>query len=264
MSDGRYLKRALDLAERGLRVFPIKPNLKFPPLIQEWQNHATTDRTIVNRWWTQWPTANIAVATGRGSGVVILDVDMKHGQNGEAELGKLEAKHGPLPPTVETITPHKGRQLWFRAPEFAVRNSASALASGLDIRGDGGYVVAPPSYVNDKDGEGSYSWSDDSASKFAEVPAWVVAPPPAAELDARRSPEHWKRIVCEGATEGARNTTTASLTGWLLRLGLDFQTSAQLVLGWNARANRPPLDDDEVVMIVRSIAERELRRLGAK
>ncbi len=217
-----------------------------------------------HRWWAQWPTANIAIATGQQSGIVVLDVDEKHGNHGEAELAKLEEKHGKLPLTVETITPHGGRQLWFRAPSFAVKNSASQLAPGLDIRGDGGYVVAPPSCVSDADGAGKYTWSVDSAKEFAEVPAWVVAPPPAAELDVRRSPEHWARVVHDGATEGARNTTTASLTGWLLRLGLDFQTTLLLVLGWNVRANKPPLYESEVMTIVQSIAERELRRLGAR
>jgi hypothetical protein len=139
----KNLRAALALASRGLYVFPITPHRKFPPLVA-WKSQATTIEGVITSWWTQWPDANVGVATGKKSGIVVLDIDMKHGKNGEASLRDLEAKHGSLPATVETITPHGGRQLWFRAPELAVKNSVDVVAPGIDIRGDGGYVLAPP------------------------------------------------------------------------------------------------------------------------
>ena len=260
------INKALALGLRGLSVFPITPLRKYPPLVA-WKSQATTIPGVLEQWWEQWPDANIGVATGKRSGVFVLDVDMKKGKNGEASLRRLEAKHGPLPATVETITPHGGRQIWFKMPDCEVKCSVDKLGEGLDIRGDGGYVVVPPSQVSDEDGAGDYTWSVDSAKAFAEAPAWLITlltTTPVADLDARRTNEHWRRIVCDGAAEGARNTTAASLTGWLLRLGLDVHTTAQIVLGWNARSNRPPLADDEVMTIVRSIASRELMRLEGR
>src|SRR6185437_5130466 len=111
MTPDKYLNAAQALALRGLRVFPIKPSLKFPPLITAWQLNATTLPAVIQQWWEQWPDANIGVACGRDSDIVVLDVDMKHGQNGEAELRQLEKTHGALPMSIETITPHGGRQL---------------------------------------------------------------------------------------------------------------------------------------------------------
>jgi hypothetical protein len=67
----RYINSALALAQRGLRLFPLKPHLKFPPLIKEWEKKATADPETIRLWWTQWPDANIAVVCGRQSGVVV-------------------------------------------------------------------------------------------------------------------------------------------------------------------------------------------------
>jgi hypothetical protein len=122
----------------------------------------------------------------------------------------------------------------------------------------------PPSVVSDDDGAGAYTWSVDSSKAFAQIPEWIVEPPTTADLDIRRPPEHWSRIVHKGAIQGVRNVTTTSLAGWLFRFGLDFQTVTDIVLGWNLRANTPPLSDEEVTRIVCSIAERELKRLGAR
>jgi hypothetical protein len=257
----KFLNAAQRLASRGLRVFPIKPQLKFPPLIKEWEKKATAHPEIVTQWWTQWPDANIGVVCGRKSGVIVLDVDMKHGQNGEAALRALEAKHGPIPATVESITPHGGRQLWFKAPQFDVKNSVGKLAPGLDIRGgDNGYVVAPPSYVNDKDGAGIYSWSVDSSKEFADAPEWLFPKADVAQLDARRPVTHWQR-VCRGIPEGARNETGASIAGMLLRKGIDPETTLQLMLGWNLRCN-PPQDEQDIVLTVESILKKEIERRG--
>jgi hypothetical protein len=246
---------------RGLRVFPVTPAHKFPPLLKDWQHKATVDPEIIEGWWSAQPGANIGVVCGRRSGVVVLDVDMKHGVNGEASLRKLEAKHGPIPPTVESITPHGGRQLWFRAPQFDVKNSVGKLAPGLDIRaGDNGYVLAPPSHVSDRDGAGTYYWSVDTSREFADAPEWLFPSAEVAEIDARRPAEHWQRI-CRGVPEGARNEAGASIAGMLLRKGVDPETTLELMLGWNLRCN-PPQDEQDIVKTVESILEREIKRRG--
>jgi hypothetical protein len=84
-----FLNAAQRLASKGLRVFPVTPGLKFPPLFKDWQHKATTDLEIIQGWWTAAPDANIAVVCGRKSGVVVLDVDQKHGVNGEVSLRRV-------------------------------------------------------------------------------------------------------------------------------------------------------------------------------
>ena len=265
MTAHRNLQAALRLAGKGLAVFPCKASTKIA-VIKRWQEEATTDPKIITAWWNGWPEANVAVATGSKSGVFVLDVDMKHGKNGEAELRALEAKHGALPKTVELITPSGGRHLWFRKPEFPVRNSVNKIAPGLDLRGDGGYVLVRPSYVVEDYGAGSYTWSVDSASEFADAPDWLLAlaRSKVANLDERRPSSYWQRVICEGASEGARNATAASLAGYLLRLGIDrefgIETVLHIMLGWNDRHNRPPLPDQEIARTLESIAEREGQR----
>src|SRR5262249_54311451 len=115
-------KAALALATRGLAVFPCWQNRK-TPVCKHGFKEATTDPEMIEAWWSSYLLANIAVATGRVSGVFVVDIDEKQGRAGEADLRALEVKHGPLPATIESITPSKGRHLWFRMPEFSVLSS---------------------------------------------------------------------------------------------------------------------------------------------
>ena len=121
-------------------MFPCMPRGKVPATCHGCRD-ATKDLAQITAWWCGNPSYNVAVATGPVSKVFVLDVD---GPDAEASLRKLEAQHGALPETVESITP-RGRHIFFRCENGVVRNSAGAIAPGLDIRGDGGYVVLPPS-----------------------------------------------------------------------------------------------------------------------
>lgn len=174
---------ALDLARRGFRVFPLATavngvcscgkgaackNAGKHPLITGWVKDATTDEAQIRRWWHHWGTANIGLATGSESGVVVLDVDPEHG--GEASLLALP----PLPETVESLTGGGGRHLLFRHPGVEIRNKQSwAEYPGLDVRGDGGYIVAPGS-VHRSGRE--YEWevmSHPDDVELAELPDWL-------------------------------------------------------------------------------------------
>lgn len=254
-------RAALALAKRNLAVFPCRPRDKIP-LTKHGCKDATTDAAVITRWWQQRPEANIGIATGSKSGVWVLDVD---GDEGEASLRAIEAKHAPLPPTIEAITGNGGRHLYFRLPNFdgppTIKNSVKQLGAELDTRATGGYVIAPPSiHPNGR----QYAWSIDTASKLADPPVWLVAlialPVNSNANGVERHPDHWSRIVHDGAVEGQRNATAASLTGYLLRQGLDARTTLDLVLGWNLLRNRPPLADHEILGVVRSITARELAR----
>ena len=158
---------ALALAHRSLAVFPCVPREKRPATANGCKD-ATTDADTIRQWWTQEPDYNVAIATGATSAVFAIDVD---GLDAEAELRKLEADHGKLPATVEVITA-RGRHLYFRMPGAPIRNSAGKVAAGIDVRGDGGYVLVPPSmHPSGK----AYAWSVDSAATVADAPAWLLA-----------------------------------------------------------------------------------------
>ena len=156
-------RAALQLAERGLAVFPLLPRDK-RPATPHGVKDATTCADTVARWWRQDPNFNIGLACGAISNIWATDVD---GLDAEAELRKLEKQHSPLPPTVESITA-RGRHFFFKWPDQDIRNSVGTLAPGIDVRGTGGYVVVPPSV---HPSGRRYTWSVDSADAFAAGPA---------------------------------------------------------------------------------------------
>lgn len=104
---------------------------------------ASTDPAIILGWYERWPDSNVGIVTGEVAGIFVLDIDVKN--DGEEALAELEAKIGTLPATASVRTGGGGRHLYFDYPEGGMRNSASQIGPGIDIRGDGGFVVAPPS-----------------------------------------------------------------------------------------------------------------------
>ena len=142
MSVSQTERAALRYLARGWSVVIVEPRAKRP--IVRWrsfQKRAPSEAQI-HRWLEQHPDANLAVVTGAVSGLVVLDVDPRHG--GTASLEAWEREHGALPATVESRTGGGGRHLYFAHPGRTVRNRVG-LAPGLDLRGDGGVIVVPPS-----------------------------------------------------------------------------------------------------------------------
>jgi hypothetical protein len=167
------LEAALHYASLGLRVIPIAPGKKHPP-VPEWQKAATCDPAIIEAWWTGlYRGHGVGIATGPGSGVWVLDVDTAGAKVGAASLTDLEESYGPLPATVESITGTGGRHLFFTCdPAHPVRNNQSGKAGvDLDVRGDGGQVVAAPT-IHPATGV-PYRWRPGRA--FGEI---AVAPAP--------------------------------------------------------------------------------------
>jgi hypothetical protein len=149
MSD--KLKHALCLAADGFRVFPLEPDGK-KPLIENWPERATTDEKQVLAWWQIWPEANIGVATGKG--LVVLDADVKGGKPGLGSLVLIDLDHN-LPETLRVRTPSGGVHVYLKTdPDLKVPNSVNSLRDypGIDVRGDGGYVVGRGSTI----GKGVY------------------------------------------------------------------------------------------------------------
>jgi hypothetical protein len=233
---------------RGWSVLPLRPRDKRPLIRWEYlQNERPSDGDIAE-WFRRWPDANIGIVTGEISNLIVLDVDPKHG--GDASLERLERRFGPLAATVEAVTGSGGRHLYFAHPGNLTRNRAG-LAQGIDLRADGGYIVAPPSM---HPSGRLYAWRPERSPDditLAPLPRWCIAPMGAARIG--RPLSEWRRLVSEGVAEGQRNSTIASLTGHLLWHGVDPSVALELLLAWNRMRCRPPLADAEVAQVVASI-----------
>lgn len=233
--------KAVDYAQKGWYVFPIKRGSKIP-LTTNGLKDATTNLTIIEDWWRKWDDANIGVVTGRASNIVVLDIDPAH--DGDRSLRKLENSHGKLPPTLQAITGTKGRHFYFKYPEdlSIVRNKAGLDGHpGIDLRGDGGYVVAPPSiHANGY----SYEWKDE-LSQICNVPRWLLL---IMKKDIKVEVTQDQSI-----SKGGRNSQLAAFAGAMRRKGMSQNAIEVALLEENKLRCNPPLDEEEVKGIARSI-----------
>ena len=204
LTASRRLRAALRYASLGWRVLPLhtpdatgacscrrrdcpKPG-KHPRTRREGDvivggvHDASSSAEVVSSWWRMWPDANVGLATGE---LIVIDVD---GALGEASLQRLQDEHGPLPATLEA-TSGRGRHLYFADPSEPLGNSVGRLGGGLDVRGNGGYIVAPPSLHADGH---RYRWR--TRRRPAALPLWVAElltePPARAARTASPPPAH--------------------------------------------------------------------------
>ena len=264
-----FVEHAVKLGERGLRVFPCWPRTK-KPVFEDNLRLASIVEGIIRKFWSD-PNFNIAIATGRGSGIWVLDVD---GLEGEATLRELVAKHGDgveLPPTVEVITGDGGRHLYFKWPaKVEIRNNPSspdheAALPCLHWRGEGGYAIAPPSIHPDT--SCAYTWSIDSARKPADAPDWLLSivterrgKALAKATPAPTLPSDWEALVSRQHSGSLRACALAKFSGLLLRKYLDPAVVIALAGWFDNHLCEPPLGQAEVLRIYLDIAEREAGR----
>lgn len=236
---------ALEYAKSGIPVFPLVENEK-RPLTQNGFKDATTDFTVIKDWWNLNPEANIGIPTGKVTGFLVLDVDCKEGKDGQESLGKLTASYGNLPITRKHRTPSGGYHLIFKALGHTISCSAGKIGLGLDIRCDGGYIVAPPSII-----DGRYYEVEDADVPIADVPEWLVA----LTTEKKSNTENMKMIQ-----EGQRNKFIFDTALDCKRNGL----SQKDVLAAAHVANRacvPPLDSYEVERTVDSASRYEINTI---
>ena len=258
---------ALDLAARGFRIHPLHGIVKGActcqergscksagkhPLLNDWPGRASTDAAQIREWWDRWPHSNVGIATGRGSDLVVLDVDPDTGGDDSLEL--LKRAIGGLPDTPEVLTGGGGRHVYFRHPETDIPNSASTLGPGLDVRGDGGCVVAPPSaHISG----GSYLW--EASSDITDVPVANLPDALARRLRRResgrsRNQPGWVGMALLGVEAGRRNDMAAKLAGYFLNDGMRADQAAFLLTTSFGPKCRPPLEADEIARVVGSVA----------
>ncbi len=172
------LQAALAYAEKGWAVFPAdssgkKKSHKSAEFSNGQRWGATNNAEEIRRNFRKWPDANIGIPTGKVAGFFVVEADTVegHGVDGIAALRALEAEHGALPTTRAAESPSGSLHFYFRWPtdDTLVRNSESLLAEGIDVRGEGGMVIAPPSV---RPGKGGYVWINEGP--IAEAPQWVL------------------------------------------------------------------------------------------
>lgn len=242
MSD-ELLEAALSYARRGWAVFPLAPRSKKPHEGSNGNLDATTDEGQIRLWWATEPRSNIGIATGDRSGFFVVDVD---GPDGEEELVRL-AVGSTMPETVEALT-SRGRHILYERT-VPMRNKAS-IGPSIDIRADGGYIVAPPSI---HESGAVYRW--DLAHHPDDI---LISKPPGFIVDAilrkekpQRSGSPLPGVVLAGQ---GRNNTLTSLAGTMRRKGASEEAIYRALSAQNDTTCVPPLADSEVRKISRSIA----------
>jgi DNA-binding transcriptional ArsR family regulator len=209
---------------------------------------ASADEAVIRAWWERWPDANLGVATGLASGLFVLDVDPAHG--GDESLEILVARHGAPPGGPISHTGGGGRHLLFAHPGFRVPSRSGALGSGLDVRSDGGYIVAPPS--QHRSGR-LYEWEASSHPDevpLPQAPAWLLAGGTTSGDTPRRPPAS---PLDDTIPEGRRNEALTSLAGTMRWRGMTQEEIQAALAAVNARRCAPPLAETEVGAIAASV-----------
>lgn len=246
-------KAAYLWAQRGLYVFPCQPNGKLPliPKTKGGQGYkdATTDLAKIDKWWADCPEANIGCYP-HPSGHFVLDIDDKKGKRGSDTLSMLEIDNYAIPNTWEVSTPSGGRHVWFKG---GTKSSVEKLGSGLDTRGEGGYVLLPGSLVNSK----PYKTISSGPAHVLSAPEWLHTELAAVDryvekastkdvdisANVKRAENLLRVYVRRGdvAIEGeGANDRTYKLASELRDFGLSFEVAVSVTERlWNVHCPRP-------------------------
>jgi hypothetical protein len=265
------------LGSIGLSVFPIHsvdrdgrcscgkqscPDIGKHPRTPNGLRDATRDAGRIRNWWTRWPEANVAVATGVASGIWALDIDPAKG--GLENLEQLAAAHHKIRKTWCVETGGMGLHVWFALNNTTLRNSVGRIAPGLDVRAEGGYVIVPPSR---HESGSSYRWPDEwqpTRIDLTPAPQWLVdlareasapkmIPPVRSPIEGGVGGNHL-RVSPAVLSEGQRNSALASMAGSMRQKGFGEAAIIAALLAENTDRCRPPLSESEVAKIARSIA----------
>lgn len=231
------LNTALALAERGMRIIPLGPRGKVPA-IKQWQLRATTDEMAIRKWAAIHVGSNFGMATGKESGVFVVDIDPKDG--GERTWHKIVADH-KIPKTMAVITGSGGKHIYFEYPTtFQIGNSASKLGQGVDIRGTGGQVVIPPAIHPNGN---LYKWAEgvDETTKVAKAPKWLL------DLVEQASKRKDLPGIGDDVPEGGRNDAMYSHALALAKGGADVDFIIAQMLAWRDNQGWEDIEDDEVI-----------------
>ena len=238
------LDAALAYADLGYSVFPCWLETKNPKTTNGFYD-ASDDPGLIESWWAQWPDAPIGLRTGMPGGIFVVDIDP--GTGGDDTLADLFKSYGEFPETPQVLTGGGGVHYWFKMPDVNLTVSGGALGPGIDTRGNGGYVIVPPSpHASGR----TYIWevtADLMDVPLADAPPWLIALLQEKKKEALPS-------ASEPIAEGQRNATLTRVAGMLRRPGLSQIALEAALMAENEARCKPPLDEKEVKGIARSVA----------
>lgn len=250
------MEAALNYAARGWPVFPCRIDKR--PITPHGFKDATTSADRIKTWWTMHPSASIGIPTGLPETFDAIDIDPK--REGEDSLSELQQRYGKLPDTAISLTGGGGQHFLFRHRP-GVKNSVDQIARGIDIRGEGGYIVVPPS--GHPSGR-TYEWeasSDPAEKPLADPPDWIAGNGIAKTNGAGNLDFTAGRIPHDGSpvAPGSRNNSLASLAGQWVQAGDDIKTIIAKAHAWNDSL-AVPLPKKEVETTAASIVKTHLEK----
>jgi hypothetical protein len=234
------LEDILRLAARGWKIHPCRARDKFPHL-KSWHVKATCIPSTIEGWSIAYRDCNWGVKTGADSGIWVLDRDGEKGMN---SLNELTGRYGDLWLQTLTAITSNGQHYYFRYPVGCmIRNSASKLRAGLDVRGEGGYVIAPPSFHSSGR---QYRWLDPDTAVLP-APEWLL------QLLVSPAPKQPDADTVGKLYVGQRNDGLTRLGGASRKRGMELEEILNVLLLANTRRCVPPLDVAEVSTIAASV-----------
>jgi hypothetical protein len=235
---------AIFYASKRWPVFPLCPGGKVPAISRERGGHGCNDATLdlkrIEAWWDQYPDANIGVATGRRSGLLVIDIDPRKTPDWLASVNTLK-----LPPTFTVRTVSGGFHLYFALPADSPISIGADLLPGIDWRGNGGYVVGAGSLVNDV--------------TYEIVRSCAIAPAPKQLLERIICHRKGPRVAARDTSghmaipEGKRNDQLFRIGCALRRFGIELDAIHEALKAINADHCTPPMAETELRTIAASV-----------
>lgn len=242
----------LKMLEFGMRLLPVRAKQK-KPLVPDWPKEATTDRAQIDKWAREYPNCNWGIATGRESGVFVVDVD---GEEGERTVQRLTEEHGEAWKNTYSVTTANGFHLYYaNPPDVTINSNVKRIAPGLDMRGEGGQAIAPGSIH-----PSGIVYSIKADLPIADAEPWLLDLILNPRSKSQSKNPSTALAVTFGASqveagEGSRNSTLTMLAGGMRRKAMAYESIAAALLQENQKRCKPPLGEDEVLSIARSVSK---------
>ncbi|MEJ1408628.1 MAG: phage/plasmid primase, P4 family [Candidatus Sedimenticola sp. (ex Thyasira tokunagai)] len=229
----------------GYPVIALAPGTKIPTAGSSGYKDASTSESKIKEWWDENPTANIGIATGDVSGLVVIDVDVKNGIDGNVSYSELNDKYN-IPDTRIAKTPSGGKHYYFFLPEGNMLRNRTGALPGIDVRGTGGYIVAPPS----KNADGKYEWIDESVD-IADMPDDLIEYFNQKDGVDKDHDTHSIDNPLDGVPEGQRNDALFRYACRLRSKSLSKEEARKLVIKAAKRCT-PPFSKEEAKKCLKS------------
>jgi len=235
---------------KGQRVFPCYPNNK-NPLTDHGYKDASLDQNVVDDWWDRYPDANIGLVTGKQANLVVVDVDVKNNAGGMESLKELQALCGEEFDTKVVETPSGGLHYYFSYPDTEIEiKCMTNFMPGIDIRAEGGYVVAPGSSIDDK----QYTFKD-RYKRIDELPHTLLEALNEKKRKNTMISHSWDGGIQQSFEQGSRNHDIFNMACSLRGNGIPYEVAVNQIL-IKAEDCNPALSEVEAIRCLDSAYSR--------